>query len=109
MGLQKANIPWSMENPTNSYFWDVPCVNRLRSAGSITEVRFQSCMFGSNLPKWTTFWLSPAGMFDRLRRVCDGLHTHGSWGRRPCGAFATAAEAVYPPQLREAMAAAVAT
>ena len=49
--LQKANIPWSLENPRNSYFWDLPCVAHALQAGPTMEVEFQSCMFGSDLPK----------------------------------------------------------
>ena len=74
--LQKANIPWSLDNPSNSYFWDLPCIIRVIRASPATEVKFQNCMFGSDLPKWTTMWVSPAGMFDHLRQACDGQHQH---------------------------------
>ena len=110
--LQRCNakgIPWSLENPGNSWLWAIPCIVQLMSNNRWRPVRytFHNCMFGGPRPKLSC-WAStlPALAFLQQNGQCDDKHPHLAWGvQKEHGSwnFATGDEAVYQPELcREA-------
>ena len=101
------NSAVSVENPGNSYFWQIvdlfakqhSWVNDI-SESLICNVH-QSCMYGSKFDKWTTIKAAD-GLYNDIRKECDGSHTHESW--RPSMQqskvhFPTTSQAEYPREL----------
>ena len=75
---------------------------------ALVKTSFHACMYGSRRRKSTAF-LASAGLFEHMLQ-CDGLHSHDEWGIHVTARglqFATAAEAAYPLQLCQHMAASV--
>ena len=76
------DIAVSLENTSNSLFWDIPCVAAVLSALQGFDVHFAHCMHGG----------APCS--------CD--HAHSSWAPKLVAGrpvFPTAEEAAYPPLL----------
>ena len=101
--LIDRKIAFFIENPLNSYFWNLAAVQRLSGNVHTDYVTFQHCMFDGKRNKWTKLLFYPKGLFLKLHRVCDHSHTHEPWGRTSEGTFATATEAVYPQALCDAI------
>ena len=97
--LHDLNVGYSIENPGNSYMWELPLFKQLQARA--TRIAFHSCCHGSEQQKLTVF-LSNVQELEGLRAVCQGDHNHLSWGlirNASKWEFATAAEAAYPKLL----------
>ena len=102
----------SCENPTHSLFWRVADIMAQDLPDpmawfALVDNVFDSCMYGGERRKATTFRASP-GLCDVLRARCDSTHTHASWEpyNGPSGVvFPSAQEAAYPRLLAQAFAA----
>ena len=105
----KHGKSFSIENPTGSILWKLPCyINLLRQDG-VQQVDFHACMWGSKRNKRTTFVTNMPAL-ESLRKACDGRHEHAPWGLRwhKGWHFATEEECEYPKELCDATAKAVA-
>ena len=100
---------FSVENPSNSWMWDVLLVYVKRRNNpillqqwlSMSPVKFSNCAHGGERPKQTT-WRCTHTVYDHLAKPCPGNHVHkpyqvtkslGQW------TFDTAAESEYPALL----------
>ena len=101
----------SVENPRNSYFWQIvtmfanqhPWVRVIWE--SLVDNVHQACMYGSNFDKWTTIRATD-GLYNDVRKECDGSHKHESWRPRLRDQkvhFPTTNQAEYPKELCEEM------
>jgi hypothetical protein len=91
----------AVENPTNSYMWQIWYWFQLLQSEGIYVADFQACMHGGTRDKWTRF-VSNFHQIQKLRATCDGSHTHEPWGAKFTSegwAFNTALEAEYPSTL----------
>ena len=94
--LERMDIPWTIENPTNSYLWDLPYFAFAMAHG--TKHDCHACAFGSTRKKLTTF-LSNRDEFAALSKFCQDVapHEHEEWGYDSTNrCFNTAKEAEYP-------------
>ena len=99
LSLNSMQVPWTIENPTNSWLWELPCMQRLVNASYFTT--FHSCAYGGARYKSTSFLTNNAA-FLCFCRQCDGSHEHLGWGfDTEKQQFSTALEAEYPKQLCE--------
>ena len=97
--LNAMQVPWTMENPTNSWLWELPCMRQLVAVSYFTT--FHSCAYGGARYKSTSFLTNHAAFLSFCRQ-CDGLHDHLGWGFDvETQQFSTALEAEYPKQLCE--------
>jgi hypothetical protein len=97
--LNNRNVAWTMENPTNSWLWELPCMEFLVNQMFFTS--FHSCAYGGKRYKATSF-LTNNPVFLILCRQCDGQHEHLPWGiDEATQQFSTALEAEYPKCLCE--------
>ena len=93
--MHKRNIPWSIENPTNSLMWELRFF--LFAVVHGEWIHCHACAFGGTQKKLTTFLVSDAATFQPLERLCQGDHEHEPWGYDyNAGTFNTAKEAEYP-------------
>ena len=75
--LNNRGIAWTMENPTNSWLWELPCIEFLMSHMFFTT--FHSCAYGGKRLKSTSFFTNNP-VFLVLCLQCDGQHEHLPWG-----------------------------
>ena len=75
--LTTLRIPWTIENPTNSWFWELPCMTRLLSLGHMCDLH--ACAYGGSRPKLTSFLGTVPGL-ESLSKFCPGDHEHRPWG-----------------------------
>ena len=97
--LNDRGIPWTVENPTNSWLWELPCMAHLMAVAFFTT--FQSCAYGGQRYKNTSF-LTNHPIFLSLCRQCGDVepHEHLAWGiDSATQQFSTALEAEYPKLL----------
>lgn len=96
----------SIENPKNSYLWDLPWYSNLLSRGFF-DVVFQHCRWNPNdMPsraKWTRIRTNCNQLLN-LAGPCTQLHQHLAWGQNPDGTFATKNEAEYNDGMCKEMA-----
>ena len=93
--LHKRNIPWSIENPTNSLLWELRFF--LFAVVHGEWIHCHACAFGGTRKKLTTFLVSDAATFQPLARLCPGDHEHEPWGYDyNAGIFNTAKEGGVP-------------
>ena len=88
------NIFFTIENPTGSYLWQLPCFRALTAAGAKC-FDFVQCRHGGTRPKRTRL-LSNCPTFETMCGGCPGDHIHEAWGVHKHGnewKFATASEA----------------
>ena len=64
---------FSIENPTNSLLWKLPCYQQLRADPRIHICKFDACMWGSKRDKKTAF-VTNLPELQVLRKDCDGKH-----------------------------------
>ncbi len=90
-------IGFTIENPRNSYLWQLQSMKPLVRHQQTRTTPFQACMWGSRRDKWTSI-LSNMKEMETLHRVCDGKHEHLPWGTqwKQGWCFATAEECEYP-------------
>lgn len=86
----------TIENPTDSWLWELPFVTALYSYCFFVDLH--ACMFGGSRRKRTSF-LTNESKFQVLQIFCDGSHEHAAWGMDESGNFNTAHEAQYPKRL----------
>lgn len=103
--LVGANAVITIENPGNSWLWELPFLSNLLTSCHFVDLH--ACMYGGTRRKLTTI-LTNSDAFDQLAQRCDDTHGHEPWGMTPTG-FATALEAQYPEQLCEAYVAVMLT
>ena len=101
MKLVEDGAPFTIENPTGSWVWELPFAKKLYSHCFFVD--FHACMFGSTRRKRTSLLTSHA-CFLALRKFCDNSHTHDAWELDQYGKFNTAKEAQYPAQFCQAYA-----
>ncbi|CAE7657217.1 unnamed protein product [Symbiodinium sp. CCMP2592] len=94
------SVPWCVENPTNSTFWELPCFAYPLAHGFFAHC--QACAFGSERDKKTSFLCSSSGI-SRMALMCPGCKQHATWGLTSDDTFATAEEAAYPPAMCQAL------
>ena len=94
----KHNVLVAVENPTNSYMWQIWYWFQLLQSECVYISDFQACMHGGTRDKWTRF-VSNFPQIQKLTAVCDRSHSHEPWGAKFTSdgwAFNTATEAEYP-------------
>ena len=104
----KLGVLFSVENPTNSWFWSTSFMRRLDGLGLLDTV-FHVCMHGGRRDKSAKL-LHNVPLFSQLEVVCDRSHTHAPWETtkvRGRTVFHTAAEVQCLLLLRRRMAALV--
>ncbi|CAE6961575.1 unnamed protein product [Symbiodinium sp. CCMP2592] len=97
------DIVVSLENPANSFLWEVlqafePQGVANRILPRLQSIIFDLCCHGGFRPKRTKLLATP-GCFEPLRALCDGKHMHKPWGQVvEFGSvrYATKDEAAYP-------------
>ena len=95
--LNSMQVPWTIENPTNSWLWALPCMEELVSISYFAS--FHSCAYGGKRYKATSF-LTNHPAFLTFCKECDGSHDHLPWGfDADTKQFSTALEAEYPRAL----------
>ena len=94
--LTRREIPFTIENPTASWLWELPCMTAL--VASCEFVHFHNCAYGGARKKATSFLTNHAA-YQQLARECPGDHKHEAWGQDERGGFNTAKEAEYPTPL----------
>ena len=74
---------FSIENPTGSLLWKLPCYIELLSRPGVASVDFHACMWGSRRNKRTSF-VTNMPQLEVLRKECpnDGSHEHAPPRRR---------------------------
>ena len=96
------NIPWSVENPTSSYLWDIPCFVELIANTPSQFYNYDTCAWGSSRKLRRSF-LSTLREMSGIQASCPGNHEHAPFGRtrQADGSFkyATSDEAAYTKQL----------
>ena len=100
------DIPFTVENPTNSYMWDTVDIREAMEDLQTFNVDLHACMFGSDRNKKTRL-VTNKREFLELAITCDGSHEHRPWGRvweRGTWKWATKLECEYPKQLCDAIA-----
>ena len=77
--LERLQIPWTIENPTNSFLWDLPDFAFAMAHGNKHDCH--ACAFGSSRKKLTSF-LSDRDEFAALSKFCHEVapHDHEGWG-----------------------------
>ena len=105
----RLNIPWVVENPLRSLFWETTPWPDLHSSfeGSIFFQEHQACAYGSRRPKWT-FLAANFSQIKHVNKLCDQSHEHEPWGVQRSESqsgrvFATALEVHYPKLLCDAI------
>ena len=97
--LHDKGVAWSIENPANSWLWELPEMSFALAHGYF--VKLHACAYGGERKKNTAFLCSSSD-FMALEKFCDGTHPHKEWGydyeRKE---FNTAKEAEYPRALCE--------
>ncbi|CAE7237184.1 unnamed protein product [Symbiodinium sp. CCMP2592] len=99
----ERDIVVSLENPANSFLWEVlqafePQGVAHRILPRLQSIIFDLCCHGGFRPKRTKLLATP-GCFEPLRALCDGKHMHKPWGQIvEFGSirYATKDEAAYP-------------
>lgn len=95
--IHGTGIFWSIENPTNSWLWQLECMAPILKLGYFAH--FEACAYNSGRNKKSSF-LASHSEISMLTAWCDGSHSHLPWGIDPeTGKFNTAKEAEYTKEL----------
>ena len=97
---EARSVPWCIENPTNSMFWALPCLDFPLAHGFFANC--QACAFGSNRDKQTSFLCSSSSI-SRMSLMCPGCKSYAAWGATGPNSFATAEETSYPSAMCQAL------
>ena len=98
---EDLGVPWCIENPTNSWLWELPCFGRALALGCFAHC--QACAYGSTRDKNTSFLCSFEGI-SHMARMCPGCERHEPWGfNANSETFHTRDEAAYPRAMCEAI------
>ena len=102
--LVRMLVAWdvccTIENPTNSLFWIVPCIKKLVEELGGYDCIFDNCCHGGQRKKSSKFWCTKP-YFQALAAQCPGgaKHFHKSWKPEIVNGkltYPTAEEAAYP-------------
>ena len=98
--LVQWGVCCTIENPTNSLFWCVPCIKTLVSNLGGYDCIFDNCCHGGQRKKSSKFWCSQP-WFQALVAQCPGAtkHFHKPWKPAIVDGklvYPTAEEAAYP-------------
>ena len=96
--LLQMKVTFTIENPTNSWLWRLPCMKDLVELCYMSN--FHNCAYGGLRFKCTSM-LTNDERFLQLDRECQGDHQHLPWGQDSSGDFVTASESEYPKGLCE--------
>ena len=97
--LHSRGVHWTIENPANSWLWELPEMSFALAHGHF--VKLHACAYGGERKKNTAFLCSSSHLC-ALEKFCDGSHPHKGWGYDfEKGEFNTAKEAEYPRALCE--------
>ena len=98
--LDSKGVAWVIENPTNSFLWELSYFSYAVAHGYFAHCH--ACAFGSERAKKTSF-LSNRKNIHMMQRFCNDVepHEHAQWGYSAEGGFATALEAQYPEAMCE--------
>eukprot|EP00438_Fugacium_kawagutii_P013469 Skav231273 [mRNA] locus=scaffold2436:470175:474164:- [translate_table: standard] len=102
--LNALGIFWSIENPGNSYMWNIDEFDMLKAVSHF--VLFHSCLYGSRRKKLTAFLTNLVDL-TILHGFCQDDHEHLPWGQTYENGkleFDTSKEAAYPRDLCERIA-----
>lgn len=77
--IQNGKI-FSIENPTNSIIWEMPCMKNVINHADTHKLEFQPCMWGGTRPKKTAF-LTNSTELESLRKE----RTHQEWEHEKWG------------------------
>lgn len=94
--LEHRQIPWTIENPTNSFLWGLPDFAFSMARGIFYDCH--ACAYGSTRKKLTSFLCSHS-VFEDLKLFCHDVapHDHEEWGYdHEKQWFNTSKEAEYP-------------
>ena len=107
-------VPWTIENPSTSYAWDSPSMERLTSQRRVTSAKVEFCSFGTPWRKSTAFrsyavnltWMDSHRCTGHVCRYTGRKHVVLS-GKVPGETrFRTSVAEPYPPKLCSKLAAA---
>ena len=92
----RRGIPWTIENPKNSWFWVIAEVAGLLGLPGVGDVLFSACMHGSRRDKKGRLRCYPLEKFISLAILCNNSHSfrHEPWRIGPV--FQTSLECEYP-------------
>ena len=99
------NLPFSVENPDSSFFWELPFWSNVSECG-FEDVVFSGCMHGGDRDRLCK-WRASKNLLNELSVRCDGKHQHKPWSMSKVAGkwnFATAEEAEYPKVLTDKVA-----
>ena len=97
----ESGLPWSCENPKNSYLWLMAAWVKLLADPRVKPYEYDACCYGGKRRK-RSVWYSNMTEFSGLVAYCDNSHKHASWTQykhQGRWKFPTAEEAEYPPEL----------
>ena len=100
--LDQRDVAWVVENPTNSFLWQLEFFEYAVSHGNFAHCH--ACAFGSSRAKKTSFLSNRPGI-SSMQVFCEDVapHEHAPWGYDEADGFATASEAQYPDKMCEAL------
>ncbi len=98
--LASWGVCCTVENPSNSLFWCVPCIVELVQQFGGYGCIFDNCCHGGQRKKGSKFWCAQP-WFQSLQAQCPGddVHRHKAWKPSVVNGklqFPTAEEAAYP-------------
>ena len=101
--LASWGVCCTVENPSNSLFWCVPCIVELVDTLGGYDCIFDNCCHGGQRKKSSTFWCTQP-WFQSLQAQCPGDDVHRRKPWKPSVVegklqFPTAEEAAYPTLL----------
>ena len=114
--MDRAGLPWIVENPDSSLIWHLPFFRDIVNKSHVEVVRADHCRFGRSWRKRTRFVCGNIAREDlgRLDKQCAGTrgvcphnsdHKHFQLqGASPSGVLWTTIAAAYPPKMAAALA-----
>jgi hypothetical protein len=69
-GLLERGQGFIIENPRNSFLWDVPAIKELMELAGVFSCDIHNCMYGGLKRKWTRFVTNVEGLERFLTDTC---------------------------------------
>ena len=77
---QRRDISWCVENPANSYLWNLPAYFKLLENPEVKDIVHSDCMVGGRRDKKRRLRTNRPGAVAALNGLlCDKKHTHPPW------------------------------
>jgi len=67
-----AGIPWLLENPSASYLWWQPCLQKYRDDQRVHRLCLDQCQYGTKYRKRTGLWTTAHRGVEELSKRCGG-------------------------------------